>query len=394
MLSSPDADAPSGAGPVMTMPKLGLTMTEGLLSELRVAPGDRVKAGDVVFIVETDKIANEIEAPADGVVGALLAEAGQTLAVGAPVLSWAGEVSPKVLTATASPTDAGRIMATPLARRIARERGVDLATLQGSGPRGRIKLADVESAAPRPPLGPPAPPVAAAEPVLPPTQRHLAMVRRVVAAKRDIPHFYLTRRAELSALAALRMQLNEAGGPKFTLNHFILKSVGQALLVHPDANRLWGDDGFIACGGPDVGFVVDTGAGLFIPVLKDAGCLPMDALAREARRLAARARDGQLTRTELDGGSISVSNLGMAGVESVTPIISPPQAAILGVGALSEVFRPDAEGRPALRREIVLTLACDHRVHDGMAGARLLDAIVYGLETPHALLLTRQVTEC
>ncbi len=209
------------------------------------------------------------------------------------------------------------------------------------------------------------------------------------AAKRDIPHFYLTRRAEVSALLEIRRAINAAGGPKVTLNHLLLKAVGRALMACPEANRIWADDALLGYGRSDVGMVVDTGEGLFIPILRDVGRQPLDALAAAADALADRAKSGTLRREDLDGGAVSVSNVGMAGgVESMAPIINPPQSSILGVGSVAETFRPDADGRPTLCRELVLTLACDHRVLDGMGGARFLDAIVRGLESPHALLRT------
>lgn len=379
MPSSPANRTAGGALAELVMPKLGLTMTEGLLAEWRVAPGAQVRAGEVVFVVETDKIANEVEAPGEGEIVEILVEPGRTVPVGTPLARWTGSGPAN----DSIPAVVDRIKATPLARRLARERGIDLATVTGSGPGGRIKAADLESRLPRavePPRGE-APPLSA---------KHQAMVRRVVAAKREVPHFYLTRRAEISALLALRAAVNAAGGPKATLSHFLVKAVGRALRAVPQANRIWQDEAILPLAGSDVGLVVDTAEGLFIPILRGVGEAPFDRLCAEAAALTERARGGQLGRDDLLGGAVSVSNLGMAGVESVTPIISPPQAAILGVGAVTEVFRPDEAGQPALRRELCLTLACDHRVFDGMTGARFLDAIARGLERPHALFLTGQ----
>lgn len=399
----------------IVMPKLGLTMTEGILAEWRVKPGERVRAGDVVFVVETDKIANEIEAPSDGEVLELLVESGATVPVGTPLMRWTGkplsgeepaanghdaekpasgvEESRRIAAearAARPARDAKRIVATPLARRIARELGVDLESVRGSGPHGRIKAADVEAVRARQPAPAEAPAAQAprAEPV-PLSAKHQVMVRRVVAAKRDVPHFYLTRRAEVSTLLALRAQVNSAGGPKATVTHFILKAVGRALLAVPDANRIWTERGLLSFDETDVGMVVDTREGLFIPILRDVGRKPLDRLCAEATELAERARSGRLARDDLEGGAISVSNLGMTGVEGVTPIINVPQSAILGVGAVSEIFRPDATGAPVLKREILLTLACDHRVFNGVSGARFLDAVVAGLENPYALFLTQ-----
>lgn len=395
MPSSP-ANSPTSE---LVMPKLGLTMTEGLLADWRVKPGDRVRAGEIVFVVETDKIANEIEAPSDGEILEVMVDSGETVPVGTPLARWtgagmaAGEPAAQADAETAQPPAAGpepsapqqpgsRVKATPLARRIARDGGIDLSAVSGSGPGGRIKAADVEKA-PREPL----PEAAAGADRLELSARYTAMVRRVVAAKREVPHFYVTRSAEVSALNGLRREMN-ALGPKLTVNHFILKAVGRALLAVPEANRIWRDEALFGLRGSDVGMVVDTPDGLLIPVVRNVGHTALDRLSGEAGSLSERARAGRLAREDLEGGAVSVSNLGMAGVESVAPIISPPQSAILGVGAVSELFRPDGAGAPVLRRELVLTLACDHRVFDGMVAARFLEAIVHGLEAPHSLFLT------
>lgn len=410
MRSSPAGNDAGGVSDVV-MPKLGLTMTEGVLAEWHVGPGDCVRAGQVMFVVETDKIANEIEAPGNGEIVEILVESGETVAVGTPLARWTGEgagaTSPQEATprpeqlavpgdGAEAPRDSPpvarrssgeRIRSTPLARRMARQAGIELAGVIGSGPQGRIKAADIEAAMADATTAPTAMP-AVGEWIAIPT-RHMAMVRRVVAAKHDIPHFYLTARAKISALIEFRRALNVAGGPRVTLNHLLLKAVGRALLACPEANRIWVDDALSALPASDVGMVVDTGEGLFIPVLRDVGRQPLDALAKAAGAMIARARGGGLQREELEGGAVSVSNVGMAGsIQSVAPIINPPQAAILGVGSVDETFRPDAEGRPTLCRDLILTLACDHRVFNGMGGARFLAAIVQGLESPHALLRT------
>jgi len=388
----------------IVMPKLGLTMTEGLVAEWRVGVGDTVAKGEVLFVVETDKIANEVEAPGPGTVEAILVDAGATVPVGAPVARWTGpglaaadagaapEMGPTEAVAApeAAPAPAvrptggagGRVVATPLARRIARERGIDLAAVAGSGPRGRIKAADLEGAAP---AAAPAPAPSGAR--IAPDSVHKAMARRMVAAKRDVPHFYLSSEAEASALLDLRTRLNDLGDlPRITLNHMILAAAGIALAELPEANRIWVDDEFLALAEPDVGVAVQTERGLFAPVIRNAGRLGLDGIAREADRLAAAARAGTLAAGALDGGALTVSNAGMHNVTRFAPIVNPPQAAILGVGSVREVFRPDAEGRPALRREIGLVLSCDHRVLDGVRGLELLNRIIALLESPLRLL--------
>ena len=406
MRSSPATEAAGTAVSDLVMPKLGLTMTEGVLAEWLVQPGDRITPGQIIFVVETDKIANEIEAPGAGEIIELLVEPGETVAVGAALARWTGkgtagtggngadkprsEPTPHTSHAgSPGPVRGNRVIATPLARRMARQREIDIAAIPGSGPKGRIKAADVEAAlaSQREISAEPSP----AGRRIPVSARHMAMVRRVTAAQREIPAFSLSARAEVAALLDLRRAMNAAGGPKITLNHLLLKAVGRALLACPEANRIWADDALLAFATPDVGMVVNVAGDLHVPILRDAGRLPLDRLALAAADLIARAEAGTLRRDELEGGAVTVSNVGMGGrIESMAPMINPPQSSILGVGAVVETFRPDAEGRPIPARELVLTLACDHRVFDGMAAARFLDAIVRALEAPHALLRTTE----
>lgn len=393
MPSSPANNAPALTD--LVMPKLGLTMTEGMLAEWKVQPGDSVPAGAVIFVVETDKIANEVEAPSAGTIAEILVQSGETVPVGAPVARWTGtgfiadapagvEASkPQAGVANLPATSGGRIRATPLARRIARAQGVDLAGIAGSGPAGRIKAADVEAAVKAAPAATPAEGQRIAL-----SAKYLSMVRRVVTARREIPDFQVVGTADIGALLKLRGRLNQPGGRKISVNDMVLKAVGRALLTVPRANRIWDHDAHIAFALPDVGMVVNGEDGLFIPILRDVGRLPLDRLAGDSAAAAAKAREGRLSAADMTGGAISVSNLGMFGAKALTPIISPPQSAILGVGTVEQVFRPNSKGKPVLRREMTLTLSCDHRVYDGVLAARLLQAIVGALEAPHSLLLT------
>lgn len=392
----------------LLMPKLGLTMTEGLLSEWRTGPGKAFGKGDVLFVVETDKVANEIEAEADGTIAEILVQEGETVPVGVPLARLAGSdgaASPASSHADApdrpadarrdgpqdpsahnAPSPAGRIVATPLARRMAREKGVALAEVKGSGPRGRIKAADVEAAAV------PARAPAAAVPEtgldrIPADPVRQATARRVVAANRDIPQFHVESEAGVGPLMDLRATLNaEPGRTRVTVTHLVLKAVGLALAELPETNRIWLDGEIGQFRTADVGMVVETPEGLRIPVLRDVGRQTLDAVAEDAAGLAARAREGALRPGDVSGGAISVSNVGMFGVRALAPIVNPPQSMILGLGAERAVFRPDAAGAPALRREVTLTLVCDHRVLDGAVAARFLGRLVGILETPLALL--------
>lgn len=412
----------------IVMPKLGLTMTEGVLSEWCVGPGDRVRAGQVLCIVETEKIANDVEATSDGEIIELLAQPGENVDVGAAIARWrtdqaggsgtASVSSAQFSEAAAASDDAGslpggnyrpansgsvsRIKATPLARRLAEARGVDLAGLTGTGPVGRIKAADVVAVVREPDAGRVSPSssvakgsaaIAAADTPSAGERRPLSAVesvvaRRLSAAKRDIPHFYVGRDADLIELESTRARLNSRGGDlvKVSVTHMLIAAVARALGSLPELNRVWEDASVLTFSRVDIGVAVETPRGLMVPVIRDVGPMTLDQVAARSAVLVTRARQGKLSADEIGGGSISVSNLGMFGVGSVTPIVNPGQAAILGVGAARPVFRPDEAGRPALRKEMTMVLACDHRILDGAAAARLLARIVELLEQPADLL--------
>ena len=394
------------------MPKLGLTMTEGVLVEWTVAPGARFKAGDCVFVVENDKAASEIAAEHDGVMGAPRVAVGETALVGAEIGYW--EDGPGADRSVAAPTPEGAVKAlaaspdrrpiTPWARTLARRHGIDLGAVVASGPRGRVRGRDVEAAQKRSasPVGlaaalaaepQPAPSRASAASLAPgrivsfsATQRGVAS--RLVASKLQAPHFYLTREVEVSPLLELHARLKgaQAEEPRLTLNHFIVAATGRALLARPELNRVWCEEGALLLDRPDVGMAVHTERGLAVPVLRDAGRLALGALARQANALVERARAGRLAADEMSGGAITVSNAGMHGLAAMASIIVPGQSMILGVGAVRELFRPDAQGAPKLCREIALTLSVDHRVLDGVAGASLLAALADALAAPTRLL--------
>lgn len=371
------------AGAPILMPKLGLTMTEGLLAEWKVAPGDTVTAGEVIFVVETDKISNEIEASAAGVIGALLVAEGETVPVGAMVATM-GETtqtpSSRVIPQPAAATAAThRIIATPLARRRATKAGIDLATLSGSGPRGRIMAQDVTTA-----------PVAAAP--APNTIHELGAYQRVAArrlteAKRDIPHFYVFADADVTSLLALREELNaDPLQARLSVNAFVIAAVARTLRGFPEMNRVWAGDALRTLPTIDLGMAVEGPKGLVAPVLRALGGLTLDEVAQAAEAMIASARAGKLSSRDLEGGAVAISNVGMFGVSGLLPIINPGQSSILGVGAAQPAFRPDASGAPVLRQMLHLALSCDHRVIDGALAARFLQALCRRLEAPAALL--------
>lgn len=413
----------------LLMPKLGLTMTEGMLVEWSVSAGDQVRMGASLFVVETDKVATEIEAPADGVMGDIIVQAGETVPVGTVVARWTGpgqgieasaEASPPAIpqpqatggaqdgahatTAPGSETESDdgvgsianggpRIVATPLARRMATEMGLSLTSVKGTGPKGRIKAGDVRAiqntrlsneGTPDKPRD--REPEAAAAQQIKPSALVQSMAARMVQAK-QVPHFYLSVEAEVSQLLALRRRLNQHSTClKLTLNHFLIAAVARALQMCPGQNRIWKDDGILKLNRIDVGIAVATERGLTAPVLHGLDGATLDDIAAQANALIERTRSGKAVRADMEGGAISISNAGMYNVTYMTPIINPPQSAILGVGSIREVFRPDEQGAPALKREMGLVLAADHRLHDGTSALEFLNCIVDLLQDPYQLL--------
>jgi pyruvate dehydrogenase E2 component (dihydrolipoamide acetyltransferase) len=394
----------------ITMPKLGLTMQEGVLSSWLVKPGSIVKAGDVIFVVETDKIANEVEASEDGVIGEIAVAEGETVSVGTVLATWAGgagalsstqpealptitpESSERLTSLQPQHPSGARLIATPLARRLARQAGLDLHAVTGSGSRGRIMAADVLGARVPTAVTRAAETVSTEMPVAAPVVRPVSQFRKVTAerltlSKQTIPHFYVMAEADITSLDRLRGELNAMdGAQRISVNHFIVHAVGRALVSMPDCNAVWVDDGIQSLAQPDVGIAVEVAAGVLAPVLRNAGGMTLDGMVAAATRLVAAARDGKLKSGELSGGAVTVSNVGMYGASYLVPIINPGQTMILGVGAAKQAFRPDKDGNPALRNELGLVLSCDHRVIDGVAAAKFLTKIKHYLESPLALL--------
>ncbi|MTH35348.1 pyruvate dehydrogenase complex dihydrolipoamide acetyltransferase [Paracoccus limosus] len=423
------------------MPALSPTMEEGTLAKWLVKEGDEVKAGDILAEIETDKATMEFEAVDEGKIGkiliaegsagvkvntpiALLLEEGESAdAVAAPAAkAEAKPEAPKAEAATAAApapaapkgADGNRVFASPLARRIAAEKGIDLAGVAGSGPHGRIVKADVEGAKPgaaKPAAAASAPaaaaPAKAAAPAAGPsaetilkmyadretTEVALDGMRRTIAArlteaKQTIPHFYLRKSAKLDELMKFRAMLNkqlESRGVKLSVNDFIIKACALALQEVPDANAVWAGDRILKLKPSDVAVAVAIEGGLFTPVLKDAQQKTLSALSAEMKDLANRAKTKKLAPHEYQGGSFAISNLGMFGIENFDAVINPPHGAILAVGA--GIQTPVVEnGEVVIRNVMSMTLSVDHRVIDGALGAQLLDAIVKHLENPMGML--------
>ncbi|EBA09736.1 pyruvate dehydrogenase complex dihydrolipoamide acetyltransferase [Sagittula stellata] len=426
------------------MPALSPTMEEGTLAKWLVKEGDTVSSGDVLAEIETDKATMEFEAVDEGVIGrivvaegtaevkvgtviAVLLEEGETAEdIGTSAESTAETpatpeeepAAPKTDSHAAPPAperaDGERIFASPLARRIAAQKGLDLSRITGSGPRGRIVKADVESATAEPAAAKPA--AAAATPAVAPakaaptpvdpssvaalyadrdyTEVPLDGMRRTIAArlteaKQTIPHFYLRRDITLDALMAFRAQLNEQLAPrgvKLSVNDFIIKACAMALQQVPKANAVWAGDRILQLTPSDVAVAVAIEGGLFTPVLRDAHQKTLSALSADMKDLAARARDRKLAPSEYQGGSFAISNLGMFGIENFDAVINPPHGAILAVGAGVKKPVVNADGALAVATVMSVTLSVDHRVIDGALGAELLTAIKGNLENPLAML--------
>ena len=422
------------------MPALSPTMEEGTLAKWLVKEGDAVKSGDILAEIETDKATMEFEAVDEGVIGKILVAAGtEGVKVNAPiaVLLEDGEsvsdigtappaaapvaapsAAPTAPAAAAAPAPAApkaatgeRIFASPLARRIAAQKGLDLAAVAGSGPHGRIVKADVEGATAAPKAATPTAAPAASAPAAAPTgpstdvvlktyadrpftEVKLDGMRKTIAArlseaKQTVPHFYLRRDIELDALMAFRAQLNarlEARGVKLSVNDFIIKACALALQQVPAANAAWAGDRVLQFEKSDVAVAVAIEGGLFTPVLRDSETKTLSALSTEMKDLAKLARDRKLAPHEYQGGSFAISNLGMFGIDNFDAIINPPHAAILAVGAGVKKPVVKADGSLGVATVMSVTLSVDHRVIDGALGANLLQAIKDNLENPIAML--------
>jgi pyruvate dehydrogenase E2 component (dihydrolipoamide acetyltransferase) len=419
---------------IIEMPKLSDTMTVGTLAKWLKKEGDVVKAGDMLAEVETDKATMELECFFDGTILKIYAPGGSQVALGAPLcaIGKPGEAAPApapkapaaatapapaaaapasvpapaaapapapvaapVPTPAPAPAPAGRIKATPLARKVAAAKGVDLARVQGSGPGGRIRRADVLAAA-----AAPAPATRAAASVLAkgPIQEERAVAvsnmrgaiaRRLLESKTQLPHFYVEIEIDAAPLSTLREQLNaalEGDGVKLSVNDFILKASAEALRRVPQVNASWEGNQIRYFAAAHVSFAVAIEDGLITPVVRDAHLKSLFAISTEAKALGKRAKEKKLAPAEFTGGTFCVSNLGMMGIPRFSAIINPPNAAILAVGTV--VRKPVVRGdRIEIGQTMTVTLSCDHRVVDGAVGAQYLNALKSLLESPALLLL-------
>ncbi|MXZ05608.1 MAG: 2-oxo acid dehydrogenase subunit E2 [Rhodothermaceae bacterium] len=402
------------------MPKMTDTMEEGVLVEWSVEEGDKIAAGDVIAQVETDKATMDVEAYDDGVLLKKVAQAGDALPIGGliAVLGEAGEDVSAILashtaedneppapaeTPTETPTPApanvvasevtvsGRVKASPLAKRMAADHGLQLTHLTGSGPGGRIIKRDVEAQMSRPRIPAPVGADRGFETVRI-SQMRKAIARRLAESKYTSPHFYLNVDVDVTALIAHRTATNDflekSGRPKVSFNDFVTKASAIALVQHPDVNVTYAaEEGVIRrYNYVDVGVAVAIEDGLVTPVVRNAHQKSVAAIAEETQELAARARDRKLTPEEMEGSTFTTSNLGMFGIESFTAIINPPNACILAIGTIRDV--PVVQGGVVVPgKRMKLTLSCDHRAVDGAVGARFFATLKELLENPISLFL-------
>ena len=415
----------------LRMPALSPTMEEGTLAKWLVGEGDEVRAGDLLAEIETDKATMEVEAADEGTIGRILVPDGtEGVPVGAviAILLEEGETANDAETAAAAaaaaaakpapqtpaaatlpapadpepaapspvmpavPPSSERIKASPLARRMAKDSNIPLETVQGSGPHGRIVKRDIDAAAAGAAVARPGPAPAPVPTDIPYVEERLSTMRKIIArrledAKATVPHFYLTLDVEIDKLLKLRQDLNEElGERKVSLNDFIIRAVALALGKVPDANVQFAGDVMRRFERADVSVAVATDGGLITPIVRDAGNKSVVQISIEMKDLAERARRGKLLPEEYQGGSVSISNLGMYGIREFSAVLNPPQAAILAIGK--------GEERPIVRHGAVqtatmmtVTISADHRAIDGVIGAQFLNAFKDYLEAPLTMLI-------
>ncbi len=416
-----DPNPSDGMAEIVRMPLLSDTMTEGTIVKWHKKEGDAVKAGDILAEVETDKATMELESywdgillhiaakegdtvPVDGLI-AIIGEAGEDisdiLAQAEPKAAPSPETPAKAEDGTAPPPtetpapssmettdDDRRLKASPLARKIAREKGIDLRALRGSGPGGRIIKRDVEAA--RPAAAPTfLPPEGAAEGYedVPLSSMRKAIARRLSESKFSAPHYYLSIEVAMDRVMAARAALKERLDVKVSVNDFIIKAAALALRKHPEVNSSWMGDQIRIFRHVHIGVAVAVPDGLVVPVVRHADRKPLGTIAAEVRELAAKAREKKISVEELEGATFSISNLGMFGIDHFTAIINPPNSAIMAVGRakVMPVFNEElGDFEPALTMKV--TLSCDHRVIDGAVGAAFLQTFKTLLEEPALMI--------
>lgn len=410
----------------VTMPKMGFDMVEGKLLRWLKKVGDPVRAGEPLAEIETEKVNIEFEAPASGVLKAVLIEEGTTVPVGTPIAIIGAPDEPVEVPSAApaqapvapppSPTPAaptptpapttppptapgGRVKASPLARRLAQEAGIDLRAISGTGPGGRVVKRDIDRylearaptpspAAPTAPTVPPTPPAAPPPAAVPVSPLRQAIARRMTASKQNVPHFYVTAEVDMDEAMAWRARINEALGErgKVSVNDMVVKAAALALREFPALRSSYQEGRIVRHEAVHIGIAVALDEGLITVVLRDADRKPLAQIARESKELVERARSGKVRPEDIEGSVFTVSNLGMYEVEHFIAIINPPEAAIMAVGSVREV--PVVKnGQLTVGQRMKVTVSADHRVTDGAEVARFLQAFRRYLENPLLLLI-------
>ncbi|WP_376791465.1 dihydrolipoamide acetyltransferase family protein [Thermoflexus sp.] len=410
----------------VTMPKMGFDMVEGKLLRWLKKVGDPVRAGEPLAEIETEKVNIEFEAPASGVLKAVLIEEGTTVPVGTPIAIIGAPdepvevpsaapaqapIAPPPPPTPAAPTPApapttplptapgGRVKASPLARRLAQEAGIDLRAISGTGPGGRVVKRDIdrylEARAPTPsPAAPTAPPIPPTPPAAPPpaavpvSPLRQAIARRMTASKQNVPHFYVTAEVDMDEAMAWRARINEALGErgKVSVNDMVVKAAALALREFPALRSSYQEGRIVRHEAVHIGMAVALDEGLITVVLRDADRKPLAQIARESKELVERARSGKVRPEDIEGSVFTVSNLGMYEVEHFIAIINPPEAAIMAVGSVREV--PVVKnGQLTVGQRMKVTVSADHRVTDGAEVARFLQTFRRYLENPLLMLV-------
>ncbi len=420
---------------LLRMPEVATGSTSAVLSAWQVDIDEQYSAGDVVAVLETDKAAVDMEAESDGRIVYFLADGGQEVSTGDPIAIWAAvgedvadpqaaaqalgvgdaasaadtsaaaqieaeesapQTSPQVQVAQVPVSDE-RIFASPIARRLARGAGLALESIIGTGPNGRIRRRDVEAARASASAGTPTAPVTPAAQMVPPstsasgyreiphTRLRKAIAARLTESKTTVPHFYLRGIAEVDALLDLRRRMNEGEELRVSVNDFIVKAVAYAHAMVPEMNVIWTPDAVRQFDSVDISVAIATEKGLVTPVVRDVTNLSMSQLAETTKDFGQRAKTGALKQFELEGGSISISNLGMFGTQGFDAIINPPQSSILAVGAARETPLV-REGSIVVGTTVEVSLSVDHRPIDGATAAQWMQVFLNALENPSKML--------
>lgn len=384
---------------VVRMPEVLANSTEATIQSWLVSEGQQIAVGDPLAEIETDKALVEYAAEVGGVLARLIAAPGTSIPVGDPiaVVLAPGEtdddvdIAPQAAVAAepAAQANGRRIFATPLVRKLAHERGIDLRTVAGTGPGGRIVRRDLDRI---PPVAAPTPaPEVRPESALgftdvPLTGMRRAIAQRLTESKSTVPHFYIAADCRVDALLELRRTVNGAAPVKISVNDFILKAVAGALMEVPDANAIWTGDSIRRYDRADIAVAVAIEGGLLTPVLRGVESLPLSVVSQRVSDVVERARAGRIQQSELEGGSFAVSNLGMHGVTEFSAILNPPHSGILAVGAATP--RPVVvDGELAVATVMTVTLSADHRVVDGAVAAAWMAAFVRRIENPLTILI-------